>query len=111
MRWAQLAEVMAANTAYASTMSKQGLDNGTLATATRPSSAILGYPTLPPVPLPRLARPQVPPQPPPRMHTDANSSEEEDRADLLGSHFHMPRPKSRASVAVSIKILQSQSRF
>lgn len=30
-----------------------------------------------------------------------SSSEEEDRVDLLGRHFNAPRPKSRASVAVS----------
>lgn len=94
---------MAANTAYASTLGKPNFDTVTAtlpnATATRPSSAVLGYPGLPPVPLPRISRPQMPPKPPPRGPPD-NSSEEEDRTDLLGGHFHVPRPKSRASLAV-----------
>lgn len=31
---------------------------------------------------------------------NTSSSEEEDRTDLLGRNFHVPRPKSRSSVAV-----------
>ena len=52
-----------------------------------------------PVPLPRLGlRPaSVHGMRPP----DSSSSEEEDRADLLGRNFQVPRPKSRSSVAVS----------
>lgn len=42
---------------------------------------------------------------PPSVHTlrtpESSTSEEEDRADLLGRNFHVPRPKSRSSVAVS----------
>ncbi|KDR11404.1 Sushi, nidogen and EGF-like domain-containing protein 1, partial [Zootermopsis nevadensis] len=37
----------------------------------------------------------------PDRTVESTSSEEEDRADLLGRNFHVPRPKSRSSVAVS----------
>lgn len=75
---------------------------------TRPSSAVFGYPTLsvqgtlPPIPLPRL---QAPPRSRRRQQPEPDSSDSEpqdkDRADLIpqSSGFHMPRPKSRASVA------------
>ncbi|CAD6239486.1 GSCOCG00008712001-RA-CDS [Cotesia congregata] len=74
---------------------------------TRPSSAVFGYPTLschgtlPPVPLPRL---QAPPRPRQRYQPDPDSSDSEpqdkDRADLIPSNgFHVPRPKSRSSLA------------
>ncbi|KAK2580385.1 hypothetical protein KPH14_006140 [Odynerus spinipes] len=75
---------------------------------TRPSSAMFGYPpinvhgTLPPVPLPRL---QAPPRPRQRHQPDPDSSDSEpqdkDRADLIphNSGFHVPRPKSRSSLA------------
>ncbi|XP_069686033.1 uncharacterized protein pwn isoform X2 [Periplaneta americana] len=35
----------------------------------------------------------------PDRTVESTSSEEEDRADLLGRNFHVPRPKSRSSVA------------
>lgn len=38
----------------------------------------------------------------PDRTVESTSSEEEDRADLLGRNFHVPRPKSRSSVAVSL---------
>ncbi|XP_033218713.1 uncharacterized protein LOC117174095 isoform X2 [Belonocnema kinseyi] len=75
---------------------------------TRPSSAVFGYPTLsvhgtlPPVPLPRL---QAPPRSRHRHYPEPDSSDSElqdkDRADLIPQHngFHVPRPKSRSSVA------------
>ncbi|XP_057329335.1 uncharacterized protein LOC130670138 [Microplitis mediator] len=74
---------------------------------TRPSSAVFGYPTLschgtlPPVPLPRL---QAPPRPRQRYQPEPDSSDSEpqdkDRADLIpSSGFHVPRPKSRSSLA------------
>ncbi|XP_076765417.1 calcium-binding EGF-like domain-containing protein pawn isoform X2 [Xylocopa sonorina] len=75
---------------------------------TRPSSAVFGYPpinvhgTLPPVPLPRL---QAPTRPRQRHQPDPDSSDSEpqdkDRADLIPQHsgFHVPRPKSRSSLA------------
>ncbi|XP_020285249.1 uncharacterized protein LOC109855390 isoform X2 [Pseudomyrmex gracilis] len=75
---------------------------------TRPSSAMFGYPpmnvhgTLPPVPLPRL---QAPPRPRQRSQPDPDSSDSEpqdkDRADLIPQNngFHVPRPKSRSSLA------------
>nr|XP_050844801.1 uncharacterized protein LOC127061661 [Vespula vulgaris] len=75
---------------------------------TRPSSAMFGYPpinvhgTLPPVPLPRL---QAPPRPRQRHQPDPDSSDSEpqdkDRADLIpqSNGFHVPRPKSRSSLA------------
>ena len=77
---------------------------------TRPSSAVFGYPplnihgTLPPVPLPRL---QAPTRPRQRHQPDPDSSDSEpqdkDRADLIpqNSGFHVPRPRSRSSLAVS----------
>lgn len=80
---------------------------------TRPSSAVFGYPplnvhgTLPPVPLPRL---QAPPRPRQRHQPDPDSSDSEpqdkDRADLIPQHsgFHVPRPRSRSSLAVSIDL-------
>jgi hypothetical protein len=80
---------------------------------TRPSSAMFGYPpinihgTLPPVPLPRL---QAPPRPRQRPQPDPDSSDSElqdkDRADLIpqSSGFHVPRPKSRSSLAVSVRL-------
>jgi hypothetical protein len=37
----------------------------------------------------------------PERTVESTSSEEEDRADLLGRNFHVPRPKSRSSIAVS----------
>ncbi|XP_078032954.1 calcium-binding EGF-like domain-containing protein pawn [Augochlora pura] len=75
---------------------------------TRPSSAVFGYPpinvhgTLPPVPLPRLQPPLRSRQ---RHQPDPDSSDSEpqdkDRADLIpqSSGFHVPRPKSRSSLA------------
>uniref|UniRef100_A0A0C9PKG3 SP63_1 protein n=1 Tax=Fopius arisanus TaxID=64838 RepID=A0A0C9PKG3_9HYME len=75
---------------------------------TRPSSAVFGYPTmsvhgtLPPVPLPRL---QAPPRTRQRHLPEPDSSDSEpqdkDRADLIpqSSGFHVPRPKSRSSLA------------
>ncbi|XP_071635269.1 uncharacterized protein Pwn [Temnothorax longispinosus] len=75
---------------------------------TRPSSAMFGYPpinvhgTLPPIPLPRLQAPSRPRQ---RPQPDPDSSDSEpqdkDRADLIpqSSGFHVPRPKSRSSLA------------
>lgn len=84
---------------------------------TRPSSAVFGYPTLsvqgtlPPIPLPRL---QAPPRSRRRQQPEPDSSDSEpqdkDRADLIpqSSGFHMPRPKSRASVAVRVLNASSQ---
>ncbi|KAL0108384.1 hypothetical protein PUN28_015136 [Cardiocondyla obscurior] len=75
---------------------------------TRPSSAMFGYPpmsvhgTLPPVPLPRLQT-QSRPRPRPQQDPDSSDSEpqDKDRADLIpqSSGFHVPRPKSRSSLA------------
>lgn len=63
----------------------------------RPSSSIFGY-SLPhsngggALIMPRLRAPSV--------HTlrtpESSTSEEEDRADLLGRQFQVPRPKSRS---------------
>lgn len=71
--------------------------------STRPSSTIFGY-TSPhstgPIIMPRLR--------PPSVHTlrtpESSASEEEDRADLLGRNFHVPRPKSRSSIAVRFSL-------
>ncbi|XP_065215388.1 uncharacterized protein pwn isoform X2 [Planococcus citri] len=89
LRWAQIADAMA----HANHYGPEPV-NG----PTRPSSTIFGY-TLPhsagPVIMPRLR--------PPSVHTlrtpESSTSEEEDRADLLGRNFQVPRPKSRSSVA------------
>jgi hypothetical protein len=98
---------------------------------TRPSSAMFGYPSLtvsgtlphgaPPVPLSRLGMSHTGAMSvhggpalstlgalsshgirTPDRTVESTSSEEEDRADLLGRNFHVPRPKSRSSVAVSL---------
>ncbi|XKL59392.1 hypothetical protein PGB90_000408 [Kerria lacca] len=89
LRWAQIADAMA----HANHYGPEPV-NG----STRPSSTIFGY-TLPhstgPVIMPRLR--------PPSVHTlrtpESSTSEEEDRADLLGRNFQVPRPKSRSSIA------------
>lgn len=66
--------------------------------------------TLPPVPLPRLGlQAQLAARAASvqgmRPLDNSSSSEEEDRTDLLGRNFQVPRPKSRsnASIAVCIK--------
>ncbi|CAK9827239.1 63 kDa sperm flagellar membrane protein [Anthophora retusa] len=76
---------------------------------TRPSSAVFGYPplsvhgTLPPVPLPRLQPPMRPTRQRHQPDPDSSDSEpqDKDRADLIpqNSGFHVPRPKSRSSLA------------
>ncbi|XP_015609359.1 uncharacterized protein LOC107274607 isoform X2 [Cephus cinctus] len=96
--WAHIADHMATANLYAT--EPMG--------PTRPSSAMFGYPTmsvhgtLPPVPLPRL---QAPPRPRQRHQPEPDSSDSEpqdkDRADLIpqSGGFHVPRPKSRSSLA------------
>ncbi|KAJ8925501.1 hypothetical protein NQ315_009339 [Exocentrus adspersus] len=112
LRWAQIADVMAQANHYA--------PEPGLTAPTRPSSALFGYPnlsmsgtlqhhshgTLPPVPLPRLnlqaqlasraasARGM-------RPLDNSSSSEEEDKADLLGRNFQVPRPKSRSNASIA----------
>lgn len=65
--------------------------------------------TLPPVPLPRLnlqaqfggrASSMVGMRP----LDNSSSSEEEDKADLLGRNFQVPRPKSRSNASVAVNI-------
>ncbi|XP_058120593.1 uncharacterized protein LOC131293804 [Anopheles ziemanni] len=114
MRWAQIADVMAQANHYAVSYEAEPVSGG------RPSSAMYGYPnlqtigsmntlslhgtlpmhtgTLPPVPLPRtlgLNRNGM------RTLENSSSSEEEDRADLLGRNFNVPRPKSRSNASVT----------
>ncbi|XP_053675356.1 uncharacterized protein LOC128725621 [Anopheles nili] len=114
MRWAQIADVMAQANHYAVSRCQAEPVAG------RPSSAMFGYPnlqtigsmntlslhgtlpmhtgTLPPVPLPRtlgLNRNGM------RTLENSSSSEEEDRADLLGRNFNVPRPKSRSNASVT----------
>ncbi|XP_035790556.1 uncharacterized protein LOC118465941 isoform X1 [Anopheles albimanus] len=114
MRWAQIADVMAQANHYAVSYEAEPVGGG------RPASAMYGYPnlqtigsmntlslhgtlpmhtgTLPPVPLPRtlgLNRNGM------RTLENSSSSEEEDRADLLGRNFNVPRPKSRSNASVT----------
>ncbi|XP_017962242.2 proteoglycan 4 isoform X4 [Drosophila navojoa] len=115
MRWAQIADVMAQTNHYGAEPIGP----------TRPSSAMFAYPNLgamgmgtiggmslqstmqmhpsaslaPPVPLPRLglgARANGM-----RALENSSSSEEEDRADLLGRNFQVPRPKSRSNGSIA----------
>ncbi|KAG5889932.1 hypothetical protein JTB14_028942 [Gonioctena quinquepunctata] len=88
---------------------------------TRPSSAMFGYPslsmagtlqhhhhggTLPPVPMPRLnLQAQLAGRAASihgmRHFDNSSSSDEEDKADLLGRNFHVPRPKSRSNASIA----------
>ncbi|CAG9764307.1 unnamed protein product [Ceutorhynchus assimilis] len=121
LRWAQIADVMAQANHYAP---EPGL------APTRPSSAIFGYPTLqmnntlqrhpgslyggaggtlPPVPLPRLnlqaqlasKAASIQGMQGMRPLDNSSSSEEEDKIDLLGRNFHVPRPKSRSNASIA----------
>ncbi|XP_066249149.1 uncharacterized protein pwn isoform X2 [Euwallacea similis] len=118
LRWAQIADVMAQANHYAP---EPGL------APTRPSSAMFGYPTLPinntlqrhPASIYGGATGALPPVPMPRLtlqaqlaskaasvqsmkHLDnSSSSEEEDKIDLLGRNFHVPRPKSRSNASIA----------
>lgn len=55
--------------------------------------------TLPPVPLPRLGLQSR--SNGMRTLENSSSSEEEDRTDLLGRNFHVPRPKSRSTGSIT----------
>ncbi|KAK4884765.1 hypothetical protein RN001_001036 [Aquatica leii] len=112
IRWAQIADVMAQANHYGPEPVPQ---------PARPSSAIFGYPnlsmvgtlqrgtyhgTLPPVPLPRLGlQAQLAARAASiqgmRPLDNSSSSEEEDKADLLGRNFHVPRPKSRSNASIA----------
>ncbi|KAL9921918.1 calcium-binding EGF-like domain-containing protein pawn isoform 2-T5 [Glossina fuscipes fuscipes] len=121
MRWAQIADVMAQSNHYAAEP---------IGGPTRPSSAMFAYPNLqalaisntigglsmqssmqqmhqtgpmagaPPVPLPRRlglsSRSNGM-----RALENSSSSEEEDRTDLLGRNFQVPRPKSRSNGSIT----------
>lgn len=54
---------------------------------------------LPPVPLPRLGLQSR--SSGMRTLENSSSSEEEDRTDLLGRNFHVPRPKSRSNNSIA----------
>ncbi|KAL7736617.1 hypothetical protein ACLKA6_015253 [Drosophila palustris] len=116
MRWAQIADVMAQTNHYGAEPIGP----------TRPSSAMFAYPNLgaigmgtiggmslqstmqmhpsaslaPPVPLPRRLGlgPRANGM---RTLENSSSSEEEDRADLLGRNFQVPRPKSRSNGSIA----------
>ncbi|KAL1501177.1 hypothetical protein ABEB36_006557 [Hypothenemus hampei] len=114
LRWAQIADVMAQANHYAP-------EPGLAPSGTRPSSAMFGYPTLPihphhagsvygstlpPVPLPRLnLQAQMKAASVQSMrhleNNSSSSSEEEDKVDLLGRNFQVPRPKSRSNASVA----------
>lgn len=92
LRWAQIADAMAQSTNHYAPEP--------VGMPTRPSSAMFGYNgTLPmaPMPLPRLGLRPGSAHNTTRQHD--SSSEEEDRTDLLGRNFQVPRPKSRSSIA------------
>ncbi|XP_001360204.3 uncharacterized protein pwn isoform X1 [Drosophila pseudoobscura] len=118
MRWAQIADVMAQTNHYGAEPIGP----------TRPSSAMFAYPNLgamgmgmgtlggmslqstmqmhpsatlaPPVPLPRRLG-LGPRSNGMRTLENSSSSEEEDRADLLGRNFQVPRPKSRSNGSIA----------
>ncbi|CAH0551973.1 unnamed protein product [Brassicogethes aeneus] len=112
LRWAQIADVMAQANHYAPEP---------VTGPTRPSSAMFGYPnlsmtgtlqhgsmhgTLPPIPLPRLNLQSQMASRAASMHgmrplDNSSSSEEEDKADLLGRNFQVPRPKSRSNASIA----------
>ncbi|XP_023014818.2 calcium-binding EGF-like domain-containing protein pawn [Leptinotarsa decemlineata] len=113
LRWAQIADVMAQANHYAPEPGHPA--------PTRPSSAMFGYPslpmgtlqhhhhghgTLPPVPMPRLnLQAQLAGRAASihgmRPFDNSSSSEEEDKADLLGRNFQVPRPKSRSNASIA----------
>lgn len=122
IRWAQIADVMAQANHYApepGTGTTRTSFGGypTLPSHTLSMAGTLPLPALsPPVPLPRLNLQNKGAMSTYGGHSQhgsmhqslhglrnsldtTSSSEEEDRADLLGRHFNAPRPKSRASVA------------
>lgn len=96
---------------------------------TRPSSALFGYPslgsvqrnsmhgTLPPVPLPRLTLQAQLASRAASLHggmkqfENSSSSEEEDKADLLGRSFQVPRPKSRSNASIAVSISHKSVRY
>ncbi|KAM7343279.1 calcium-binding EGF-like domain-containing protein pawn isoform 2-T2 [Cochliomyia hominivorax] len=120
MRWAQIADVMAQTNHYGAEP---------IGGPTRPSSAMFAYPNLqtlgtmgmgtiggmsmqstmqqmhhtntmaPPVPLPRLGLSSR--SAGMRTLENSSSSEEEDRTDLLGRNFQVPRPKSRSNGSIT----------
>jgi hypothetical protein len=62
--------------------------------------------TLPPVPLPRLNLQAQMASRAASVHgmrplDNSSSSEEEDKADLLGRNFQVPRPKSRSNASIA----------
>ncbi|KAF2893770.1 hypothetical protein ILUMI_12403 [Ignelater luminosus] len=99
IRWAQIADVMAQSNHYAPEP---------VTSPTRPSSAVFGtyHGTLPPVPMPRLGLQAQLAQRAASVQgmrplDNSSSSEEEDRADLLGRNFQVPRPKSRSNASIA----------
>ncbi|XP_070503689.1 uncharacterized protein pwn isoform X1 [Chironomus tepperi] len=107
MRWAQIADVMAQSNHYGAEPSRtlptiySGYPNlsGMMGGMTLPhNNHHNGTLPPPPVPLPRLGinRPSGL-----RNFENSSSSEEEDRTDLLGRSFQVPRPKSRAASVTS----------
>lgn len=63
--------------------------------------------TLPPVPLPRLNLQAQMANRAASVHgmrplDNSSSSEEEDKADLLGRSFQVPRPKSRSNASIAV---------
>ncbi|XP_073847496.1 calcium-binding EGF-like domain-containing protein pawn isoform X2 [Musca autumnalis] len=121
MRWAQIADVMAQTNHYGAEP---------IGGPTRPSSAMFAYPNLqtlgmgtlggmsmqstmqqmhhpqsntlaPPVPLPRYELGLSSRSNGMRTLDNSSSSEEEDRTDLLGRNFQVPRPKSRSNGSIA----------
>lgn len=63
--------------------------------------------TLPPIPMPRLNLQAQLASRAASVHgmrplDNSSSSEEEDKADLLGRNFQVPRPKSRSNASIAV---------
>ncbi|XP_060537109.1 uncharacterized protein LOC132708653 isoform X2 [Cylas formicarius] len=117
LRWAQVANVMAQANHYAPEPSLVPNRSSMFGYPTLPVGGTLQIPnslrglgstagSLPPVPLPRLQA-HLAGMSSGMCPLDSNSSsEEEDKTDLLGRNFQVPRPKSRSNASIAVIHLQ-----